>query len=193
MSDHDQEEFIPGPEDHAEPTASPNAGSGGSAESVMDRLRKKREAIGSNNVHFMDIPGYDGELVAEFKRMRWEALADIAESAEAGHTKRKALNGHADVIATACSQLLIRRTLPGGEEELTPMNELFSEQFGSTPVRFDPRLTEFLELRIEGTPTARKVVFGVFNNDLAVTAFHNELGAWMQSSRSEEEEAFTTS
>lgn len=171
----------------------PADGSAVQAQSIMDRLKDRREAIGSQKDITMDIPGYEGELVAKFKRMRWEALAEIAERAEQGHSKRKALNGHADVIATACEELLIRRTLPGGEESLTPMHELFSDDFGDTPVRFDPRLAEWLAINIDGTPTARKVVFGVFNNDLAVTAMHNDLGAWMQSSKSEEEQDFTTS
>jgi hypothetical protein len=161
--------------------------------SVLDRLKKRREEIGAKKYINLDIPGYSGELVARFKRMRWEALKDIAEQAEGSQAKRKELNGHADVIATACEQLIIRRSLPGGDEELTPIHELYPDDFGTTPVRFDPRLAEWLELHIEGTPTARKVVFAVFNNDLAVTALHNELGAWMQSSQGEEEEAFTTS
>lgn len=164
----------------------------GSVQSVADRLKARRESIGSDKYINMDLPGYDGEFVARFKRMRWEALADIADQAQSGgnRSKRKVLNGHADVIATACEELLIRRVLPGGEEELVPMNEFFPEQFGDKAVRFDPRLSSFLEIDIDGTPTARKVVFGVFNNDLAVTAMHNELGEWMQSSKGEEDQAF---
>lgn len=166
---------------------------GGRVQSVRDRLKQRRDNIGAQTHIKMDIPGYDGELVGEFKRMRWEALADVAEHAEKSKVKRRQLNGHADVIATACEQLLIRKVLPGGEDELIPMNEMFPDEFGDTPVRFDPRLASWLELDIDGTPTARKVVFGVFNNDLAVTALHNDLGEWMQSSKSEEDEAFTTS
>lgn len=192
MSEHDEDqgrEIEPGADD--ETGAAANEGSAG-PQSIMDRLKQKREEIGAQKYMHADIPGYDGELVGKFRRMRWEALSEIAERAEQGRSKRKALNGHADVIATACEELLIRRVLPGGEEQLTPMHELF-EEFGDTPVRFDPRLAKFLDLEIEGAPNARKVVFGVFNNDLAVTALHNDLGAWMQSSKSEEDEAFTTS
>lgn len=162
-------------------------------ESVLDRLKARREAIGSQTHIKMDIPGYDGELVGEFKRMRWEALADVAEHAEKSKVKRRALNGHADVIATACEQLVIRKVEAGGKEIFTPLHEMFPDIFGEVPVRFDPRLAEWLELKLDGTPTARKVVFAVFNNDLAVTAMHNELGEWMQSSKSEEDETFTTS
>lgn len=164
----------------------------GSVQSVAERLKDRRKKIGSNKFEYMDLPGYDGEFVAKFKRMQWEALANIADNATGGgnRSKRKILNGHADVIATACEELMIRRILPGGEEELVPMNEFFPDVFGDKPVRFDPRLSDFLEVPIDGTPTARKVVFGVFNNDLAVTAFHNELGEWMQSSKTEEDQAF---
>lgn len=190
--DETRDELEPGAGDDEEHGNGAVAGSTG-PQSIMDSLKAKRESIGAQKFQNLDIPGYDGELVARFKRMKWEALAEIAERAEEGRSKRKALNGHADVIATACEELLIRRMQPGGEEELTPMHELFPDEFGSTPVRFDPRLASFLNLDIDGTPTARKVVFGVFNNDLAVTALHNDLGAWMQSSKSEEDEAFTTS
>lgn len=174
------------------PPTSGGEADAGSVQSVADRLKARREAIGSDKFINMDLPGYDGEFVVRFKRMRWEALADIADQAQGGgnRSKRKVLNGHADVIATACEELLIRRIRPGGEEELVPMNEFFHEIFGDKPVRFDPRLSQFLELEIDGTPTARKVVFGVFNNDLAVTALHNELGEWMQSSKGEEDKAF---
>jgi hypothetical protein len=180
-----------------EPGGDGSPGSGGSADpadgaeiSVLERLKQKRESIGAKKFHDMDIPGYDGELVARFKRMRWEALKDIAEQAEQSQAKRKELNGHADVIATACEELFIKKVLPGGEEELTPLRELYPEEFGAVPVRFDPRLSTFLDLKIDGAPTARKVVFAVFNNDLAVTALHNDLGAWMQSSKNEEDSTF---
>jgi hypothetical protein len=176
-----------------EPEEEGAAVSEGRAQSVMERLKAKRNAIGSDTTVKLPIPGYDGELVGEFKRMRWEALSDIAEAAEKGRSKRRQLNGHADVIATALQQLLIRKLLPGGDTEDIPMHEMFPDEFGETPVRFDPRLSSWMELEIDGTPTARKVVFGVFSNDLAVTAMHNELGEWMQSSKSEEDEDFSKS
>lgn len=185
----EDEEFPLNDDERGDPSNAPDAGS---VQSVAERLKARRNSIGSDKYINMDLPGYDGEFVVRFKRMRWEALADIAEHAQGGgnRSKRKVLNGHADVIATACEELLIRRQSPGGEEELVPMNEFFGEIFGDKPVRFDPRLSQFLELEIDGTPTARKVVFGVFNNDLAVTALHNELGEWMQSSKGEEDQAF---
>jgi hypothetical protein len=191
MSEHDERE--PGvDDDEFSPEEGATAGDG-RAQSVMERLKAKREAIGAQTHITMEIPGYDGELVGKFKRMRWEALADVAEQAERSRVKRKQLNGHADVIATACEELLIRKVLPGGDVEDIPMHEMFPEDFNGTPVRFDPRLATWLELKLDGTPTARKVVFGVFNNDLAVTAMHNDLGAWMQSSKSEEDEDFSKS
>lgn len=176
-----------GSEDEVDAAASP-----GRVQSVRDRLKQRRENIGSQTEITMDIPGYDGELVGEFKRMRWEAMADVADRAEKSKAKRGRLNGQADVIATACAQLIFREELPGGETKDTPLHEMFPDEFGDAPVRFDPRLAEWLGLEIDGTPTARKVVFAMFNNDLAVTAMHNELGEWMQSSKSEEDEAFTT-
>jgi hypothetical protein len=164
----------------------------GRVQSVRDRLKQKREDIGAQTEITMEIPGYDGELQGEFKRMRWEAMADVADRAEKSKAKRGRLNGQADVIATACAQLIVREELPGGEIKDTPLNEMFPDEFGDAPVRFDARLADWLGLELEGTPTARKVVFAVFNNDLAVTAMHNELGEWMQSSKSEEDETFTT-
>jgi hypothetical protein len=191
MSEENRIEQEPGADNPEEGdlSAAPSS-TEGRAQSVMERLKQKREAIGAQTHITMEIPGYDGELVGKFKRMRWEALADVAEQAERSRVKRKQLNGHADVIATACEELLIRKQLPGGDFEDTPMHEVFPEDFNGTPVRFDPRLATWMELNIEGTPTARKVVFAVFNNDLAVTAMHNDLGAWMQSSKSEEDEDF---
>jgi hypothetical protein len=184
----DEDEF-PLHDDEENDSPSPDAGS---VQSVAERLKDRRKKIGSDKFEYMDLPGYDGEFVAKFKRMQWEALANIADNAAGGgnRSKRKVLNGHADVIATACEELMIRRIQPGGEEELVPMNEFFHDVFGDKPVRFDPRLSNFLEIEIDGTPTARKVVFAVFNNDLAVTALHNDLGEWMQSSKGEEDQAF---
>lgn len=182
---HDDEPVQP-----EEPTVESPVSAAGEEESVLDRLKRRRDEIRAKSDIDMDIPGYDGELVAKFKRMPWEALKKIAENAEASRSSLKELFGHADVLATACEALYIRRQLPGGESQLTPLNELYHDDFGDVPVRFDPRLSTWLGLRIDGNPTARKVVLAVFNNDLAVTAMHNELGAWMQSSKNEEDRDF---
>jgi hypothetical protein len=177
-------------EEETPPAPDPTRNGSDAEESVLDRLKAKRERIRLKKEIDLDIPGYDGELVGRFKRMPWEQLKKIAENADASRSNRKELNGHADVLATACEVLLIRRELDG-KEVLTPLQELFPDDFGGNPARFDERLAKWLGLEIDGNRTARKVVLAVYANDLAVTAMHNDLGEWMQSSKSEEDKDFS--
>ncbi len=162
-------------------TPEPRTSGGASA---LSELRKKREAIGQERRLKLEIPGYDGELVAVYKPIEWDRLKKVADKAEKSGAHRKELNAQADTIALACVTILGRKE---GTDEMVPMHELYPAEFGDSPAVYDSRLAKALGFEAD---TARQCVLRLFNNDLAVTAHQNELGEWMQSSRIEDDESF---
>lgn len=157
-------------------------------ESLLDNLRQKREKIGGPRRLKLDIPGYDGELVAEYKPVSWDEMKKMAEKLERSNHPQKELLSQCDLLIKGCVCIYLKRN-----DEAVPLNEVCRAE-GITdmgdldePIRYDERLAKFLEFK---TDTARQVVLGVFNNPLAVTAHHNLVGKWMQESQVEDDEDF---
>lgn len=152
------------------------------ADSVLQSLKKRRQSISADRRLDLDVPGYEGTLVARYKPVPWDQLKKIAERAETSSNQRKELNAQADTIATACDTLLVQI-----EDELIPLHEAYPDVFGDRPAKYDERLGALLGFEAK---SSRQAVFGLFRNDLAVTAHQNEIGVWQQSSRNEDDEAF---
>lgn len=151
---------------------------------LLDGLRKKREGISKDRTMDLDIPGYDGELAVRYGIVPWDELKVIGEKAQESRARRKELMAHADTLIRACRTILLKNQTTG---EMQPANEIIKEYKDGEPVRFDERLAEMFKL---DTKSARETLFAVFANDLAVTAQHNELGAWMQSSNNQDSQDF---
>lgn len=170
-------------EETKEPTAPSRSNSPKTAaDSVLETLKKRREVISADRRLDLDIPGYNGDIVARYKPVPWDRLKKIAEKAEASSSHRKELNAQADTIAMACDTLLVRI-----EEELIPLHEAYPDVFGDRPAKYDDRLGKLLGFDAD---TGRQAVLRLFRNDLAVTAHQTEIGTWQQSSRVEDDEAF---
>lgn len=151
-------------------------------DNMRDQLRRKREEIGSQETIDLDVPGYDGMLVARYRSLPYDEIKAIADSAEAGSNPRKELVANADFLIRACEQVLIR-----DEAGLRPISADFPE-IGEEPCGFDVRLAQALAL--EGVDSARQVILKVFNNDLGLVSQYIDVSAWMSSSRKAGDEDF---
>lgn len=173
------------------PVESPDATANGSGDpNMLEHLRARREAIMENTTVDMDIPGYDGELVARYRRSAdlWDEMKKAAKKFEKSKNPRKELLSQCDLLSMCCDGMFIRQ---GGT--LRPLNELAKEQkldLGGDldePIGYDKRLAAFFGV---DASTAREVVLRVFANDMAVSGHHGELYRWIESSESEDAQDF---
>jgi len=137
--------------------------------SLLSRIRERRAQLQEERHLDLDIPGYDGMLVARYRPLPWDEVKKIGEKVEKSKNPRKELYAMADVLVRACDSIWFRDP---------ETNELRPVQSGE-PVRYDDRLAEALGFTAD---SARQVLLATFNNDLAVTAHHMEAAEWMQAS-----------
>lgn len=154
------------------------------AGSILSQLRAKRRSLAEVKTKTIAIPGYDGQLAAEYNRMPYDELSPIMTKVTKAKSPQAELNLTTDVLVRSCASILVR---PEDGGELVPLNEAVP-QFGDEPVRYDQRLAEACEINVE--TRARLICQAVFNNDLALVAHANELIEWMKDSEQEESEDF---
>lgn len=155
---------------------------------LLAKLRRKRQEIGGERILFLDIPGYeDPAIVVRYRAVDWDETARIAKKLRKSKNPRADLYAQCDLLISACDEILIRIPADGEEEpRLAPFSEVFPE-LGDEPVKFDGRLAQALGFEAQ---TARQAVIGVFNNDLAVSGQHQDLMVWLQDSSTETERDF---
>lgn len=158
--------------------------------SMLTRLKAKRERIREERRLFLDVPGYGGEIVAEYRPLSWDTLNKIGTKAEKSKSDRKALMAHADTIATACVELHVQK--PGDPSTRIPIGRMLEAgnagfTWDGEPIRFDHQLARGFEFK---ATSARQAVFDLFNDEVAVTTHHNELAEWMQDTDVNDDEAF---
>lgn len=135
--------------------------------SVLERLKRRREQLGADRTEVFDIPGYNGELAARYKPVDFEMLKKLLNKIDRSKNPRIELLVMADILIMACDEILVR-----ADGKLGPLDPKADE-----PVRYDDRLAEFFGFE---AANARQVVFGVFNNDIAIPSHHKEVLDWMQ-------------
>jgi hypothetical protein len=157
----------------------------GEQRSPLDRLRSRYRELQGPQHKDLDVPGYQGDLVARYKlidpdvaKARGRQLAKIP-------AEERLLIGAIDQLIEACDSIWVRND-DGDLEPLDPSSEI--------PVRYDQRLAEILG--IEGSPSKpRQVVQGVFTvegqlNRPALISHAEEVGLWMQDVDSHTQETF---
>lgn len=157
---------------------------------MLTRLKAKRERIRVERRLFLDIPGYGGELVAEYRPLSWDTLNKIGTKAEKSKSDRKALMAHADTIATACVELHVQKA--GDPSTRTSAGLMLQAgnpdfEWDGEPIRFDDQLARGFGFAVR---SARQCVFDLFNDEVMVTTHHNELAEWMQTSETEDDDVF---
>lgn len=155
--------------------------------SVVDMLRRRRQALASETTTDLDIPGYGGELFARYHLIDGKQLNAIATKVQKTEREAsaRALFASIDVLIAACDGLYIR---DHGVEK--GVHEVMGED---TPVRYDQRLAEFLQYEgaLGANPTARGVVLGLFgNNELAILTHSGNLQRWMMGLEAQNDEEF---
>lgn len=166
-----------GQRDGDEPTSVPEPEAAPDDGSLLSRIKARRRELQKTRTLDLEIAGYDGMLVARYKPLAWDVVKKIGEKVEKSKHPRKELYAQADVIARACDAIYFK-------DDEGNLRDPKSGQ--DVPVRYDDVLADILDLN--GADTARKVVIQTFDNDLALTAHHNELAEWMQASDSEVDE-----
>ena len=154
------------------------------AGSVLGRLRARRDDLAADHRLDLDIPGYDGDLVARYRPLtagEQTRLAGKVERAEriAGNENQEGeaqLRTAMDTIIAACVEILARQ-----DGQLVPLAAIIGS---NVPVRYDEQLAEALGITDAGS--ARAVLRGVFPRDKAgdvlpqpVSRHANEVALWM--------------
>lgn len=169
---------MPEPHGPAATGASDEAGSRVEKEkdSLLAELRKRRESIGKDRYLDQDIPGYEGDLVCRYDPIPWDEAKRIADKLEKSSNPRKELYAQADVLIRACREFRIKIS-----DKLVPLQEAFPE-LGDNPIKFDDRLAKALGFDLVSGSESRSACLRLFNNDMAVSAQHNVVMEWIQSS-----------
>ena len=134
-------------------------------DSPFKRLKEQRNRIQS--MRYLDLPvqGYDGMLIARYNLLDWDVVRKIAARHERSRDPRAVLNSQIDLMVTALDQFMYTN----GDGEPKPLDV---EQ----PMRFERRLADSLGFEAQ---TARQVAIGLFINEIALVAHHNQLMEWM--------------
>lgn len=146
-------------------------GLSGDALTVMQQLRDQREELKSgDHILDLDIPGYNGMLVARYKPVRFEIIEKLTRRAQK-EAKRFNISmnllASTDTLIEACDQIMLRVN-----GELTPI-----PTGSGLPVRFDSRLSEAMGFEAE---EAREVVAGVFGNEFGVITHNVQYSTWLR-------------
>lgn len=187
MSEEQEPVLTPEEREEVEQEVTTQNGSG-EPEDFLEVLRNKRRRIGTSTEIKLEVPGFDNLLWVEYRRLDWDELKRIAEKAQKSKSPRKELLAACDTLVEACKQFLILK-----DGKLEPINNAYPE-LGEEPVRFDDRLAAALGFEIDKNSPARSAVLKAFGgNGAAVTAHQGEYVEWVQSSRADDDEDFSSS
>jgi hypothetical protein len=171
------------------PLAAEETQNGSGGRSAMDALRRKHAELAEGKTVKMPIPGYDGDLVAEYRLLDVTKELDRIQT-NVRNTYKKlgevALYATLDVLATACIGLYYFNG-----EELRPLSESIGPD--EPPICYDDRLVEFLGLDISGAEGsfARETVKQTFGgNEQAIIDHGRRLNSWMSNTSNDVSEGF---
>lgn len=146
--------------------------------SAIERLREQHSELRRERTLDLRVPGWSGLLIARYQPVRAGEMRKLSSRITklAGQDTPEAdLTAAADVIVTACKEMLIDQD----GEKLT-----LQEQLGvDAPVRYDRKLAEVLGFEAE---SAREVVYNVFPQfpdggviETTVNAHAAEIAEWI--------------
>lgn len=158
------------------------------AQSLMERLRARRDESEKDVTHELEIPGYGGELVCIYRQLTTKDIDTIQKRVAKKYKKDDAaqgLYGSMDVLIESCQELGVRiGGTPEGEYK-----SLASLMKRDEPVTYSEGLEEFLALK--DCHTAREVVYKTFGGkEAAIIAQQVELFQWMTGTATDVTEAF---
>ncbi len=127
-------------------------GHAGSAASIWEALRERRERLAADRHFDLEVPGAGGMLMLRLGPISGKKQAQLTDRLQKSQSPERDFNLNADYLLSATQGLL------GREQASGPWEELVGED--GEPLRFDHRLAEKLSLP-EGT-TSRELVRYVF-------------------------------
>lgn len=158
-------------ENAAEPDAPEDSGAG----SVIDNLRRRAAELQVDDHVDLEVPGYNGQLVARYRALGTGQVRIIAQRAERQGSDSWDAYGAADGLASGLIELFGRRE----DNTLAP---IFTDQ----PARYDSDLADALGLVVPER-TARAVILAVFGgaplNEHRIIAHFTEYIEWLQGDR----------
>lgn len=154
-------------------------GDGGARANLLTTLRAKREEAKADQYLDVDIPAYDGLLVARFRPF------PIEKSERKANELRKLREAHApvllkascDTLIDACEQLMVRTEVGGEPKPIDPDTDV--------PIAFDSRAAELFGFKAD---TARQVVIGLFPTEQAIVKTSVDVSVWMTTLQRESDE-----
>lgn len=143
--------------------------------SPIEALRAKREELRSRKTEIFHVPGYDGLLAVEYRLLGYDAAREIGRKHRQKNDPRRLINSQIDTLIAACVNF-----------HYVDKDGKYQTLDGDNVVRYDKRLAEILE--IEDHDSARQIVLGVFQNEIALIDHHVTVMDWMRTGVREEDE-----
>jgi len=168
-------------------TAFTSGEEGVSGQSLMDQLRRRYRELGEATDVDIPIPGFKGELWGKYRLLGSEELDKIGKRVQRQYSgsAERLLFASADAILAACLGMYVPD--PEDEDKLIPLDP---EKTG-TPIGYDERLIQFLELEVPNPPSARAILFQLFlDNDVALVGHYSSLSRWMADTTTNVNEEF---
>jgi hypothetical protein len=164
-----------------EPETEVIGGAQAEAGSVISRLQHLRKEHTEATTKKLELPGYRGELLAEYVPLEWEVVRQLAMRGERGKRNPQiAPIVAADGLANAVQGFYYRNPETGEESPVTLEGEPIE--------RFDRRLAKALGIEVTKETTTREIVRAVFPDDLALVAHYGAFSEW-QAERTDDDES----
>lgn len=187
MQDEEQQQNdVPADEEEAEEFAPSTNGS------ISDELRRMRQRITDDKETFIDVPGYDGKLVAKYRKIEYKDVEGInrrVERLREKHHPNATLLGHCDFLSTSLIGMYLRKD-PTKPQEVEPLTNGFGDGDGEASWTDTAKVVLADDKQLPPDADHRQAVRAVFGNDLAIAPHHVELSMWMASAWQDEDEDF---
>lgn len=155
--------------------------------SIKDALRKRSQEISASKTTRIDLPGYDGLLVAQYH------VLDVTHDIQAINSSvrrqykqegQRMLYSTLQVMARACDEIFARRDVLG-ELRLVPLSESIGPD--EPPITYDLRLAEFMGWNdITEQSSASDVILRLFSGIETMVLDHGMmLSRWMTNTTKE--------
>lgn len=161
--------------------------------SISDELRALRQRVVDDKDTLIDIPGYDGKLVAKYRKLEYpdvEAINRRVERLREKHHPNATLLGHCDFLSTSLVGIYLRKD-PSKPQDLEPLTNGYPS-IGDGEASWEDAAKVVLpdDAQLPADADRRHAVRAVFGNDLAIAPHHVELSMWMSSAWQEDDESF---
>jgi hypothetical protein len=151
-------------------------------DSVLDAVRKRREALVQDRYLDLEVPGYNRCLVLRCGPIDAKKLGQVRERAAkvGGGAAMLDFGFNADVITDSCREVLGRRSPEDELEGIDPEGE---------PVRIDARLAELLGVKADRARDLLRALYsGAPSPEVAIERAQIDLYQWSSGQEAELEE-----